>query len=574
MAGGKETPRQKMIGLMYLVLMALLAMNVSKEIINAFITLDNKLIEGNGAFVSKGKAAFSKIETADAQTGNDVTKFWYGKAKNVKGIADRMNDYIFDLKASMLTESVVPGGDINMWVNTAEDGTRTIKNLLDPENEYPKKDDYDTPSRMFGGEPGLPGYEKGAEIRTRIHTLRDSLIYELATHNFGGNFTFNIENGIADTTALQEGLKGVHKDDMAVITQLYTSLTQPETMLNHGKEQAWQVVMFDHAPVVAAAAVFSSIQNDVRNAEATAMEHLLSKVTVPPVKFNAVEAMAIGVPYVNQGDSLPIKVIVAAWDSSEYVASNYSIDEGESLNAKSHKGYAGVLAPSNSVGVHTVKGNVMVEVDGKKVPQPWSFNYTVGAPNASVSPSDLMVLYRGYQNKIEVSASGFPPESIKPSCSGCTIKKAKDGWIAVPSGKAKEATISVSASVDGKSTKIAAKKFRIFNLPTPNAYFVNQTFDKPTMKTTLAKKGTRLTAKLGDSPLNIQYTVSSFDMIVPAPGGKVRTLSSKSGSLTGEMKSAVKRMNRGSAVTFTNIKAVKKGSKKPQKLGSLVFRLI
>ena len=43
MGGGKETPRQKMIGLMYLVLMALLAMNVSKEIINAFVTLNNKI---------------------------------------------------------------------------------------------------------------------------------------------------------------------------------------------------------------------------------------------------------------------------------------------------------------------------------------------------------------------------------------------------------------------------------------------------------------------------------------------------------------------------------------------------
>lgn len=575
MAGGKETPRQKMIGLMYLVLMALLAMNVSKEIINAFITLDNKLIEGNEAFVSKGNSAFGRIALANQVTNNDVTNFWHAKAERVRGIAKRMDTYIFDLKAIMLAESATgPGSDINDWVNTAEDGTRSIKDLLEVDAEFPKKDDYDTPTRMYGGEAGLPGYEKGAEIRTKIHLLRDSLIYEVATHKFGGDFTFNIENGIADTTALQEGLKGVNEKDVAVIKQLYFSLTQPETMKNHGEDQAWQVVMFDHAPVVAAAAMFSSIQNDVRNAEATTLDHLLTKVEVPPVKFNRVEAKPIGAAYVNQGDSLNLKVIIAAWDDSEFVESEYSFDEGATQNAIKEKGYASISAPSTSVGPHTLKGNVMVEVDGKKVAQPWTFDYVVGAPNATASPADLNVLYRQWDNKIEVSAGGYPPESIKVSCSGCSISKKGEFYIAKVSGTGKKATISISADVDGRTVPIAKKEMRIFPLPDPRPYFAGQTFDRTALKVGKAKQGVKLVAKLGDSPLNVPYEVTSFEMYVPGKGGKVEVLKSKSSRLSSQMRGAISKMRPGASISFSKIEAKVVGKGKPKPIPPLTFKLI
>ena len=128
---------------------------------------------------------------------------------------------------------------------------------------------------------------------------------------------------------------------------------------------------------------------------------------------------------------------------------------------------------SGSVGDHLLTGLIAVEsaTEGKKW-KPFKFNYSVGAPNAAVSAADLQVLYRGWNNKIKVSASGYNPESVKVSCSGCSISSApdKDGnyTAKAPSGRSKEAFITVSAIDDnGKSVELARERFRIFPLPKP-----------------------------------------------------------------------------------------------------------
>lgn len=576
MAGGKETPRQKMIGMMYLVLLALLAMNVSKEIINAFVTLDKKLQASNGAFITKAEAAFSRIEAAKTISPNPINNFWYEKANRVAKIADAANNYIFDLKAKMLAEaSDGVGADINRWVIVESDGTRKIKDLVDPNDDYPKKDDYDTPTRNFGGAAGSAGYQKGAEIRERVHSYRDSLLKELA-EVYGSKAAFEIPLG-DDENAFYSQLNKFDPKDTTILVQLYRNLSLPKTMLNHGEEQAWQLAMFDHAPIVAASAMFTSMQNDIRDAHASAMEFLATKVEAPPVKFNAVEPMAIGIPYINQGDSIDVKVMIAAYDSTSQVKAFYSVDDSTlatKVDAVSKRGYASVKLAGSGTGNHRLDGRVVVTRNGKDEEIPWKFEYTVGEPNASVSPYDLMVLYRGWDNKIEVSASGFPPDAIQVTCSGCSIGRSGEFYVAKVTGMAKEATISVSANVDGKSTQIAQKKFRIFNLPVPNAYFANQTFDRPSIKKTLAAQGTKLIAKLGDSPLNINYKVVSFEMIVPGAGGKVVTLSARGENLSGDMRSAINAMKPGSSITFSNIKVIKEGSSKPIPVPALAFRVI
>ena len=576
MAGGKETPRQKMIGLMYLVLMALLAMNVSKEIINAFVTLDKKLQASNGAFITKAMAAYSRIEAAKTVSPNPINNFWKEKADRVATLAEAVDTYIFDLKAKMLAESTGgPGADPTRWVDVDADGTRKIKDLVDPLDDYPKKDDYDTPTRLYGGAQGTAGYTKGAEIRDRIHSYRDSLLKELA-EVYGAKATLDIPLG-EDPNAFFSQLNKFEPKDTTILVQLYRNLTQPEKMLNHGKDQAWQLVMFDHAPVVAASAMFTSIQNDIRDAQASAMEFLATKVEAPPVKFNAVEPLALGLPYVNQGDSVKVKVMIAAYDSTSTVKAFYSMNDSTMKNridAESKRGYAFIGVPGTSVGEHRLDGRIVVTRNGKDEEIPWKFDYQVGAPNASVSPIDLNVLYAGgWKNRIEVSASGFPAESIQVTCSGCSISKSGQEWIATVSGGAREATISVSASANGNSTQIAQKKFRIFPLPKPELQFGGQDGTKSTIAVTQAKQQSKLFAKLGDSPLNVPYNVSSFEMIVPQADGTVKTLVSRSAVLTGDMKAALSKMRKGQAITFMNVKA-KGPNGKDIPISGLTFRLI
>jgi gliding motility-associated protein GldM len=570
MAGGKETPRQKMIGLMYLVLMALLAMNVSKEIINAFVTLDKKLQASNGAFITKAAAAYSRIEAAKTVSPNPINNFWKEKADRVSLLAENVNTYVFDLKAIMLARAAKDPND-EAFVEVGPDGERLIKDL----EEYPKKDDYDTPTRLYGGVAGSPGFQRGAEIRERIHSYRDSLLKELA-EVYGSKVTFDIPLG-EDPNTFYSQLSKFEDKDTTILVQLYKNLSQPEKMLNHGKEQAWQLVLFDHAPVVAASAMFTSIQNDIRDAQASAMEFLATKVEAPPVKFNAVEPLALGLPYVNQGDSVKVKVMIAAYDSTSTVKAFYSMNDSTMKNridAESKRGYAFIGVPGTSVGEHRLDGRIVVTRNGKDEEIPWKFEYQVGAPNASVSPIDLNVLYAGgWKNRIEVSASGFPAESIQVTCSGCSISKSGQEWIATVAGGAKEATISVSASANGKSTQIAQKKFRIFPLPKPQLFFGGQSSESSTMQTQLAKSQAKVFAKLGDSPLNVPYDVASFEMLISQADGTVKPVKSNSSNLTPEMRAALQKMKKGQAITFTSVQ-VKGPNGKAVPIGGLTFRLI
>src|SRR5438105_4950783 len=103
MAGGKLTPRQKMINMMYLVLTALLAMNVSKEILNSFAILNNGLVQTNNSFTAKNEITYAAFETAMMNDTNKVRKY-RDKAIAVKDRSKKMYDYIEDIKKELIHE--------------------------------------------------------------------------------------------------------------------------------------------------------------------------------------------------------------------------------------------------------------------------------------------------------------------------------------------------------------------------------------------------------------------------------------------------------------------------------------
>jgi len=244
-------------------------------------------------------------------------------------------------------------------------------------------------------------------------------------------------------------------------------------------------------------------------------------------------------------------------------------------NMKEFKGQAGAsLSLSGGVGEHNVVGSIAVKEKGVKKWKPWKFKYSVGAPNGAVANAEMNVLYRGWDNKIEVSASGYDPSTVNVSASsGVKISKGKNGYIAKVSGSSKKATLSITAKdKNGKSVKIADKEFRIFPLPTPKPYFAGQSFDKMTMKKAKAASASIVKAAIGDSPLDVSYTVKSFK-ISGVKNGKSFDMVSKSNKLTGQMKNYVKSLGKGSKLIITDVVAQGPGGK-PKKIGSLVFKMI
>ncbi len=602
MAGGKETPRQKMIGLMYLVLMALLAMNVSKEVINAFVTLNDKIDRGNAIIKNTMEGAYNSFDGAiaglkasggskeDIENIEKIQK----QALQVKEWSKSLTNYFVLESDRLIKES----GDASYGIeheggsagsqhyHTDEEGYHHLFPLM----HLSKKDDYDVATRLYIGDGGHKS-PSGMFIVDSITNYRDKLCTLIATYkdDKGKEWSFTPPEGIkiekeGDPAAMQAfkdelntALATVNPKDTALIVQLYGILTPPEMTENHGEEYPWIAKQFDHAPLVAAIAMFTSIRSDILQAENKAVNHIASRVAAPKFNFNKIEPLAFSsTSYINQGDSLGLSIMIAAYDSTEKMKLTYWVDDTlkTAENQKTFEGKAGEkLTLSGGVGGHTVVGTIAVKEKGVEKYKPWKFNYSVGAPNAAVAAADLNVLYRQWDNKIKVSASGYDPSTVSVSCSGCSISKSGDFFIAKVSGSSKTAKINVSAKTDdGKSVSLASEEFRVFPLPTPKPYFAGQTFDKPTMKKGTAMSATKLTAKLGDSPLNVPYSVTSYKMIV-SKNGKIMELKSNGAKLTGEMKNAIKKTPKGGSVTFINITAKGPGGKsKP--IGGLSFKML
>ena len=669
MGGGKETPRQKMVGLMYLVLMALLAMNVSKEIINAFVTLNNKLegsIEQVESFNSNLSDIFAtKLATLKA-TGappEELARVEFHKNTNdtIVSLTRHMCNDIVKRNLFLLISAAAQDtkfeefDDIEEAIisDNAEAKTR-LKALVDKVNglgliavdehhelhgseeenseyhnplfdiddkgyihirdlsNYTKKDDYDTPTRLLAGESFEQIAPEGLHMMENITHYRNDLIALIANHP-----SDTLEGGIVyqyefDTTLIKdpdflltEGERQafaavvdsiiefeiaenkLDPKDAETVRNIYVRMTIPKKVMNHGEEYPWIFGQFDHAPIVAASAVMTSVRSDVLGVQTLASQLINSRVKVQSFNFNKIDPLAFSATsYINQGDSLSLRVMIAAYDSSEAMELKYWVDDTSQLskneseqdlaNMKSFKGRAGQsVSITGSVGDHTLAGFIAVKEKGVKKWKPWKFNYSVGSPNAAVSAADLQVLYIGWNNKIKVSASGYKPESIRLSGRGCSVKgpDSKGYYIAtVTNGRAKEAKLIVSATDDnGKNVELANETFRVFPLPKPTAYFAGKAGGN--LKKANAVSYSKLKASLGDSPLDVPYTVVSFTMFTTKGGAPIE-LNSKSDKLTPQMKAALKKIPKNGSLTFTRVKVKGPSGKVSQLESGIVLKLI
>ena len=626
--GGKETPRQKMIGMMYLVLLALLAMNVSKEIINAFVMLNNKMDKsitqvekGNNTLEEDFAIALSTLNAAQKPNPKEIerVKKLTAKNKSARDLIKTAANTIVLLQEKMLLQCTFGAegsrADLDGMVDDHDHPVQyVVKDVkgywhLNDLSHYGKKDEYDTPTRLFVGDNfDAPPVADGQALLDAFSNLRDSLLILVSSHESkpdkdGKVKQYSFDPSLIETpkfkttpeefkefednvdVLLEKERKAgnIDKDDEKILRDIIVRLTLPEKTINHDEEYPFLAGIFDHAPIVGAAAAMTSMRGDIFGIETIVSQYFAKDINVVPFAFNKIEPLAFSsTSYINQGDSLALKVMIAAYDSSKTTELKYWIDDTIQWRkselerdtstmlrfTKKPSEFYKQLNISGSVGDHIMTGLIAVEsaTEGKKW-KPWKFNYSVGAPNAAVSAADLQVLYRGWKNKIKVSASGYKPENVKVSCSGCSISSTtdKDGnyTATAPGGRAKEAFIIVSAIDDnGKNVELTRERFRIFPLPKPTVFFGGKAGGS--MKKVDAVQIPKLVAKLGESPLDVPYSVTAFVMLTVKNGQPIR-LKSKGSRLTTEMKNAIKKMTKGGSLTFTGVK-VKGPSGKEQPL--------
>ncbi len=531
MAHGKETPRQKMIGMMYLVLMAMLALNVSREVLEAFVLIDESLIKTTENFFSKNEDAYYAFEQAAAEQPAKA-KPWLDKAMEVKRRADELYERIQELKIQIIIQA--EGEDTEV----IHDGE------IDHNHEIKAMDDNMIPAEiMIGAARDGAGFALKGEIEGFREYLL-SLITEQAT------------------TTRESILASLNTDD-------------PEPDIKHSGELplTWEDYHFAHLPLIAVISLMSKLQSDIRNAESDAIRYLYTQIEAGSFKFNKIDPVVIAnSDNVTTGSEYRAQVFLAAFDTTQkpiiYVGEYDSIINDEGMVEYSMKGTIGQDYDSVPVaggrGLYTVKASStgpkswggiisLKRLDGSYTSKPFTAHYQVAPPSLVVSPTKMNVFYLGVDNPVEISVPGYPANAIRTRMTGGNIRPSGGGYIVNPT-RVGDASISVSVEVDGTTRSMGSKPFRVRPVPDPYPTLAKQKGGNFPKSKVLAEFGPDAT--MPDwFEFDLSFKVTSFTMGATVQGFFKR-MQSTDGTFTGEMRETLRNLGSGARIYLDNIKCV------------------
>lgn len=545
MAGGKETPRQKMIGMMYLVLTALLALNVSKDILNSFVIVNNGIEVTNKSFDNKNQNLYTDFENAKSINPDKVTPYKLA-ADKVQNLSQEMNDYIHQIKKDLIL--AVDGGKTN------EEAEAAIDDLMLVEG----KDNYDIPTHVMVGDGTMPTCCKAKELRDKLDDYRNSLLGLLK-----------------DTTKI--GVVNLN-ETLANLGDLGIDTKTPKPNPDHAEMNSWENSKFYHLPVVATVTMLSKIQNEVKNAEAEIVSTLFNQVDAGDFKFDTLAAKIIAkTNYVVQGDKFEADIFVAAFSTTDnpvvLVGDKYENGQlkGRIDSVFVDKGVGRYSVPASSVGLKKKVGLVKLkDPSGEWKNYPVDIEYIVAKPSLVVSPTKMNVLYIGVDNPIDISVSGFSDDRIKPSISQGTLRKVGAGSYIAKVKKGGKANISVSVSSDeGKARSMGRMEFRVKPVPDPVAKVAGKKGGPIKKNLLAAQQG--VIADLENFDFDLKFKVKSFSVSATVKGFDVTHLS-KNNRFTKQQKNLIKGLRRGSKLYIDDVKAIGPDGR-PRKLSPIIFKI-
>lgn len=447
MALPKE-PRQKMINMMYLVLTALLALNVSAEIINAFKTVDNSLVKSNSTLSAATGDIYANFEKslADPKT-HEKAAIWQPKAVQVKALSAKLSGYIDDLKDKLKRESG--------YAPEKGDTTFKVENL-------------DAATRLMGTEG------EGEKLRIALEQYKKDILAvdpEINT-TFANGLPINAEKPVSEAG---------------------------------NTNQSWTDAYFHMTPTIAALTILSKFQNDVKNTENKVANFCFKKIGDVVFTFDKFEPMVgTSSTYLMPGEQIEVKAGLGAFSSS--VKPQIFIN-GTAATVNDN-GVAEVKMPGGGSGAHSVKVDVKY-IDpntGKESVTSKTIDYTVGQPSGvAVMATKMNVLYVGVDNPLTITAGAGSEKVSANSTNGSVTKSSGSQYIAKPSTPG-EANINVN--VDGKP--VGKVSFRVKFLP-PATGMVG-TFEGGQVSTAQFKAMGGVRAVLQNSEFEAEYQVVSYSI--------------------------------------------------------------
>lgn len=505
-----ETPRQRMISMMYLVYTAMLALNVSAEILQAFVTVGDSMEVTNKLLLGKAESTYIMFENSYKQDPGKVGENW-AKAQEVRTKTKEIINYIDNIKYELFVA-----------VEGTPGGVKEAKKLLEAEgfDAVKKKDEYSTPTNYFlaGSEDGSKG--KAIELRKKIEAYqKDMLTYA------SGSFKNALKN-------MQIKTEGSFKNAS-------------------GQTLNWQMYNFFHTITLADMVLLNKFKSEIQNAELDLVNHLYSAVSADDFKFNTVIAKVIPKStYIIQGGQYEAEVFVAAYDSRSELT-------GE-VRGQQYVGDSGMLKlkfGAGAIGPQKYNGTLYVKKESGAVPYDFQGEYFVAAPSATISPTKMNVLYIGVENPISVSVPGANSKDVNVSATGAgiSLRKIKDGeYVATVKSQGK-ASINVTANMGGKNMNMGTMDFRCKVIPKPTAMVGTYTGGRIPKESLLTQGGLRVSMEGFDFP--VTYTVTSFTMAFNTGGDAQAPIQATGSQFTAEMKAKLAKLRRGNKVYIENIRA-------------------
>ena len=460
MAAAKETPRQKMIGMMYLVLTALLALNVSADILDAFAIVNDGLEKTNASVESKIEDYYNIFEQQYSRQPEKAQVYW-DKANEIRVKTDEIINYIeTEIKVPLVLETEnITEQELLASKDTKKSLIRNV-DKINPENRrvfyefdlnnIGAKDKYDAATNF------MINQGNATILKEKIQQYREFVVNTVES---AGISNYNKYVGLLTDYDLN-GNKIIYTD-------------------NDGQELSWENKNFEHIILTAEIAILNKIVGEIQTTEYDAITALFKQIGSSDFKFESVKARVIQKSdFIIKGQNYEAEIFIAAADTSKAFdvkyfmgTDDYNKAKGEPVKLNSKEGKVILSFPTTSVGVHKYAGRIEIpRPDGSMAFYDFNETFQVAPPSVTVAPINMMVMYEELQNPISVSAPGFTSDEISINVEGGKYTKgANNGEYFVEVNKgAKLVKVHVSARDDnGKMVDMGYQEFRVKMVPDP-----------------------------------------------------------------------------------------------------------
>lgn len=485
-----------MINLMYVVLMALLALNVSSEVLDGFSVVEKSINRTAENATRENRDIMGDFEM-QLKANPSKVRPWYVEAKNVKAQADSLYNAIQQLKVLIVRQADGAQGKVD---------------------DIERKDDI----------------EAAAQVMLGIDSHRGQQLYDAIVR-----FRNNIAANITDRRR-------------RAIIESNLSTDVPQTAKAEGKN--WQEYMFENMPVAAAVTLLSKLQNDIRQAEGEALRTLVANVDLKDIRVNKLTAFVIPESRtIVSGDRFSAKIVMAAVDTTRQ-PEIYIGGRKVTLRDNVYSFTAG------GVGEHSFSGYItMRNGNGEIIRRNFRQDYTVVAPSATVSADLMNVLYAGYDNPVSISIPGIPLQGVIASMSGGGFRMTAPGrYIARPTAIGKDVTITVASRQNGQTRNVGSFTFHVRKLPDPTAYIAVGTdrFRGGGLSKAALMGAEGIHAAIDDGILDIAFRVTGFETVFFDNMGNAVPMASDGARFSERQRDAFRKLSRNRRFYISRITAI------------------